>query len=166
MKKDRRKILKSKRFSCLELQIFTYMGMEQMEIESIRKGFYGIASFKTIEYIVINSPFFSKEKGIVTAKSVNHKANITYDFDPDFEGIELTISGEVRKKGKHTLKNIDLYGIHYLLPIDVSYRGVGNWKLNISKIQVIDIGDEHERVMNENPLHRSGSYSKNQKTYE
>ncbi|MCB0629050.1 MAG: hypothetical protein R2824_19745 [Saprospiraceae bacterium] len=163
-------ILESKRLQSLELQIFLYLNFVEQErssIEKIRKAFLGLASSSTIRKIVCNSSFFTfGDDDTVGIMLVKHKADITYDFEPDNPNSQLKLSGKTAATGKNkSLKGVTLFGIGYRLEVNVIQNGVGNWKLNIKKLEITDLGNQHQRKMESNPLHENGDHNRGYDTY-
>lgn len=148
------------RLASLESQIFSFLGDSKRTIPEIHKGFRGLASPKTIKGIVTESPFFGIEGDLIVALDSENKADITYDFNSDSSSDELFLSGKSSKRGvDQTQTDVSLTVGTYEMTVKVIVEGVGNWKLDIKKIDVTTTGNEHQRTLDSNPLEGEGTYS-------
>ncbi|UII78583.1 hypothetical protein [Flagellimonas sp. CMM7] len=155
-----KKIITSLRLSSLERQIFNCVKLGQKSISEIHKEFRGLASTKTIEGIVRESPFFVFADGLAeTLDSSGHKAEVTYSFNADSPSAELFLSGQSSNSGDdQTQSDVDLTLGLFEIGVKVVGEGVGNWTLDIKNIKVTGPGVPHERELIDNPLKEEGSY--------
>ncbi|AUC14929.1 hypothetical protein BTO06_07160 [Tenacibaculum sp. SZ-18] len=154
-----KELVTNKRLASLELQVYNYVKESQKSIKEIERGFQGLASSNTIKKIIEVSPFIEKDNQQVTINSTSNLATITYDFIPDSPSAELFLSGISCVKGSGKTKtNIPLSIGTYDITIKVIVEGVGNWTLDIKKIEITTPGKEHERKLEGNPLSNNGTY--------
>lgn len=152
-------LINNKRLASLELQIFTFLGNSKRTVPEIQKSFHGLASVETIENIVKTSIFFDSEDEYIVALDSENKADISYDFNSDSPSVELLLSGKSSNKGDdQTQTGVSLTVGTYEMTVKVVGEGVGNWKLNVKKIEVTTSGNEHQRVLDGNPLEGEGTY--------
>ena len=164
-----RKIQNSKYLQSLELQVFSYIIFLEEDLVQLKKlehAFLGIATPETLKDLIHISPFFNIQNEQVKVLKNTAMANITYNFQSDNPNFLLEICGKQGEAGTGLLlQEVELQGPDRRIKVKVVMEGVGNWTLNVRRIQVTNPEDMHERQMDPNPITRSGSHLRGYDTY-